>query len=98
MFSYHIQADLASERRRTLLAEAEAARRARQARSHWQRSGIAAAHRPPLRWLAASLGSVGIGRRTGARYAANGGRAVEEPLPAPIGPASNRPEASKLMV
>jgi len=98
MFSYHIQADLASERRRTLLAEAETARQVRQARSDRQRSGIRTAHRPPLRWLAALLGSLRISRRTGPRYAPDGSRAAEEPLDAAISPAPDRPEASKLMV
>ena len=45
MISYHIHADLASERRNTLLAEAEAFRLAKQARSHRQRAGTPAGRR-----------------------------------------------------
>jgi RimJ/RimL family protein N-acetyltransferase len=63
----HIQAALASERVRDLLAEAEAARRARQARSHRQWPGMPAARRRPLRRLAAWLLP---GRRSGPRYTA----------------------------
>jgi hypothetical protein len=40
VINYDIQAALAAERRQDLLAEAEAARLARQARSHWQWPGI----------------------------------------------------------
>ena len=42
MIPYHIHADLASERRNTLLAEAEAFRLAKQARSHRERAGASA--------------------------------------------------------
>ena len=45
MIPYHIHADLASERRNTHLAEAEAFRLAKQARSHWQRAGTSAGRR-----------------------------------------------------
>ena len=45
MIPYHIHADLASERRNTLLAEAEAFRLAKQARSHRQRAGTSAGRR-----------------------------------------------------
>ena len=45
MIPYHIHADLASERRNTLLAEAEAFRLAKQARSHRQRAGTCAGRR-----------------------------------------------------
>ena len=48
MINYHIQAALAAERRRDLLAEAEAARRAKQARPHRQRPGMPAARRRPI--------------------------------------------------
>jgi len=49
MIDYRILAAVASEQRRDLLAEAEATRLARQARSHWRRPGIPAARRWPLR-------------------------------------------------
>jgi Major Facilitator Superfamily len=45
MIPYHIHVDLASERRNTLLAEAEAFRLAKQARSHRQRAGTSAGRR-----------------------------------------------------
>ena len=45
MIPYHIHADLASERRSTLLAEAEAFRLAKQARSYRQRAGTCAGRR-----------------------------------------------------
>ena len=45
MIPYHIHADLASERRNTLLAEAESFRLAKQARSHRQRAGTSAGRR-----------------------------------------------------
>jgi RimJ/RimL family protein N-acetyltransferase len=48
MINHHIHAALARERRDTLLAEAEAARRARQARPYRQRAGAAAARRSRL--------------------------------------------------
>jgi RimJ/RimL family protein N-acetyltransferase len=50
MINHHIHATLAREWRDTLLAEAEAARRARQARPHRQRAGAAAARRSRLSW------------------------------------------------
>jgi RimJ/RimL family protein N-acetyltransferase len=71
VFNYHIQAALASERRKTLLAEAEAARRARDARSHRKRMGISTARNPPLRWRAGRLV-----RRISWRHVANGKPAV----------------------
>ena len=46
----YIQAALACERRDTLLAEAEAARRAKETRSH-RRVGTSVALRSPLRWV-----------------------------------------------
>jgi len=49
MIDYRILAAVASEQRRDLLAEAEATRLARQARSHWRRPGMPAARRWPLR-------------------------------------------------
>ncbi len=49
MTPYHAVADLASARRTTLLAEAQASRLARQARSDRQRTGAAAHRRSPLR-------------------------------------------------
>lgn len=54
---YHIQAVLASERRKTLIAEAEAAHWARQARRHRQLTRVSAARGSPLRRLAAWLWS-----------------------------------------
>ena len=51
MIPYHIHADLASERRKTLLAEAEAFRLAKQARSHRQPVGTSAGRRSLLRWI-----------------------------------------------
>jgi RimJ/RimL family protein N-acetyltransferase len=56
MLNTHISAELARERRDTLLAEAQAARRARPARPHRQRAGAApVARRAPLQrtpnWL-----------------------------------------------
>ena len=47
----HATLALARERQKTFLAEAEAYRRAKQARSHPQRAGTAVAPRPPLRWI-----------------------------------------------
>jgi hypothetical protein len=52
----YIPAALARERQDTLLAEAEAVRRARQARSYRRRHGTLASRRSPLRargWLLA---------------------------------------------
>jgi RimJ/RimL family protein N-acetyltransferase len=65
----HIQAALASERVRDLLAEADAARRARQARSHRQWPGMPAARQRPIHKLAAWLLP---GWRSGPRYTARG--------------------------
>ena len=73
MINYHIQAALAAERRRDLLAEAEAARRAKQARPHRQWPGMPAARRRPIHKLAAWLLP---GWRSGPRYAARGKRTV----------------------
>jgi len=69
----HIQAALAAEPRRDLPAEAEAARRARQARSHRQWPGMPAARRWPLCRLADWLLP---GWRSGPHYAARGKPAV----------------------
>src|SRR6266700_3097988 len=52
VISHHIWAVLASERRKALLAEAEAAHRARQVRRHRQPTGMSVALRSPLRRLA----------------------------------------------
>lgn len=49
MTPYHAVADLASARRTTFLAEAQASRLARQARSHRQQASTAANRRSPLR-------------------------------------------------
>jgi hypothetical protein len=57
MFSYHIQTALGSERHKALLAEMDAARRVRQARSG-RRTGEYAVGRSPLRLLADWLPSV----------------------------------------
>ena len=76
MIHYHIQVALASERRNDLLAEIETARRARQARSYRQQTGISAARRLPLRWLAAWLLSGWNSWPFGAQYAARGKRTV----------------------
>jgi RimJ/RimL family protein N-acetyltransferase len=73
MIDYRISAAVASERRRDLLAEAEATRLARQARSHRRRPGMPAARRRPLRWPA---GSLLPGWRPEPRSAANGKRTV----------------------
>jgi RimJ/RimL family protein N-acetyltransferase len=55
MLSPHIHAALAHERHQTFLAQAEAGRRARQARLHRQQAGTSGARRSPLRrrpgWL-----------------------------------------------
>jgi RimJ/RimL family protein N-acetyltransferase len=51
MISYQLSAALAQERRNTLMAQAQAARQAKQARLHRRRAGSAAARRSPLRWL-----------------------------------------------
>ena len=69
MSNHHIHAALAAERRRDLLAEAEAARRARQARSHQQWPAVPAARRWPLRGLA---GWLLPGWRSGPRHVARG--------------------------
>lgn len=88
MINDHIQAALASERVRDPLAEAEASRRARQARSHRQWPGMPAARRRPLRKLAAWLLP---GWRSGQHYAARGKPAVlrdgSEVLIRPVGTA-----------
>ena len=76
MISYHIQAMLASERRNTFLAEMETARRVRQARSYRRRTGMSAARRPPLRWLASWLPSGWNGWRAGLQYASRGKRTM----------------------
>ena len=74
MFSYHIQAGLASERRRALLTEAQTARRVRDARSHRRRAGGSTAGQPPLGWRAGRLVSRRTSWRRAPRYTANGGR------------------------
>jgi hypothetical protein len=51
MINSYIHAALARERQKTFLAEAEAYRRAKQARSHRQRVGTLVAPRSPLRWI-----------------------------------------------
>lgn len=53
----YTQAALAHERQNMLLAEAEAVRRARQARSQRRQRGRPATHRSPLRWIPAWLAS-----------------------------------------
>jgi len=75
MFSYHIQFALASERRKEFLAEMDAARRVRQARSG-QRTGVYAAGRSPLRLLADWLVSVSDRWRVGSGNPATGRRTV----------------------
>ena len=94
MFNYHIQAELASERRKALLTEAETARRVRDARSHRQRRGRSTARNPPPGWRAGWLASRGISWRRAPRYVADGGNVAGEPRFAqrPYGP-----EASKLI-
>jgi len=64
VFSYHIQSALASERRKAFLAEMDAARQARQARSG-RRTGAYAAGRSPLRLLAGWLPSISNRWRAG---------------------------------
>jgi hypothetical protein len=71
MFSYHIQADLASERRKALLTEAQMARRVRDARSGRRRAGGSTAGESPLFSRAGRLMSRGIGRRRAPRYTAD---------------------------
>ena len=95
MFSYHIQAELASERRKTLLTEAETARRVRDARSHRQRTGISPARTSPLGWRPGWLASRGVSWRRTPRYVADGNHVAGEPCSTqrPYGP-----EASKLIV
>jgi len=56
MISYHFTDALAAERRSTLLAEAEAARQAKQARLYQQRTGTSGARRSPLRWIRGLVG------------------------------------------
>jgi RimJ/RimL family protein N-acetyltransferase len=73
MSNHHIHAVLASERCRDLLAEAAAARRVRQARSHQQWPAVPAARRWPLRRLA---GWLWPGWRSGQRHAVRGKPAV----------------------
>jgi len=65
----HIQAALAAERYRDLLAEAEVARQAKQARSHRQWLAMPAARRRPLR---GPIGRLLPGWRAGPRHAASG--------------------------
>jgi RimJ/RimL family protein N-acetyltransferase len=65
----HIQAALAAGRRRDLLAEAEAAHRAKQARSHRQWPAVPVARRRPLR---GPIGRLLPGWRSGWRHAASG--------------------------
>jgi RimJ/RimL family protein N-acetyltransferase len=67
---------LASERRNAFLAEMEAARLVRQARSCRRRTGMAAARRPLLRWLAGWLPSGWNGWLAEPRYASGGKRTV----------------------
>jgi hypothetical protein len=73
MSNYHIQAELASERRRALLTEAQTARRVRDARSHRRRSGGSTAGQPPRGWRAGRLVSRRISWRRAPRYTANDG-------------------------
>lgn len=51
MLSQYVYASLASDRRNTLLAEAETARRKQQARLHRSQTVTSATHRSPLGWL-----------------------------------------------
>jgi hypothetical protein len=55
MINPDILFDLGRERGKTLLAEAETARQARQARLHRQQAGTPGARRSPLRWRPAWL-------------------------------------------
>ena len=74
MFSYHVQFALASERRKAFLAESDAARLVRQARS--RRTGAYAAGRSTLRLLAGCLPSVSNRLRVGSVNPAVGRRTV----------------------
>jgi hypothetical protein len=56
MIGYHFTDALAAERRRTLLAEAAAARQAKQARLYQQRTGTFRARRSPLHWVRGLVG------------------------------------------
>ncbi len=94
MLSYHIQAELASERRKALLTEAETARRVRDARSYRQRTGISPARNSPFGWRARRLASGRVSWRRAPRYVANAGKVAEEPLTQ----GQYGPEASKLIV
>jgi hypothetical protein len=76
MFSYHIQAGLASERRRALLTEAQTAHRVRDARSHRRRSGGSTAGQPPRGRRAGRLVSRGISWRRAPRYTADSSNAA----------------------
>jgi len=62
MLSPHLHAALAHERHQTFLAQAEAGRRARQARSHRRQAGTSGARRLPLRRRPAWLRGAGIAR------------------------------------
>jgi hypothetical protein len=75
MFNYHIQADLASERRKALLTEAQTARRVTDARSR-RRAGASAASNSPVSWPAGRLVLRGISRRRAPRHTANDGNAA----------------------
>ena len=59
MLSPHIHAAMAHERHQTFLAQAEAGRRARQARLHRQQAGTSGARRSPLRWRPAGYTPAG---------------------------------------
>lgn len=75
----HIQAALARERQNMLLAEAEAVRQARQARSHRHRPSMPAIGRSPSRripdWLLATWSRL-LTRQRGSGSAATGSRAA----------------------
>jgi hypothetical protein len=53
----HIHTALDRERQNTLLAEAQAVHRAREARSYRRAHGTRAAHRSPFRWIPGPLAS-----------------------------------------
>jgi RimJ/RimL family protein N-acetyltransferase len=75
MFGHHVQFALASERSKAFLAESDAARRVRQARSLRQ-TGAPAAGRSPLRLLADWLPSASNHWRVGPGNPAKGRRTV----------------------
>ena len=85
MINQHIHAALATERRNTLLAEAEAARRAKQAQLHRRQPRTSAARRSPIRWvlrLAAARPDPSAPRTLNDALESAAARLLNDPLPA----------------